>query len=441
MYAVAPLIERAVPLDPPAGDAAIDRTLKDAIKSLRGRRYAPPVTGIAAVRLPSDRAILDRLIESAKPNGWPAEEALAAATTILSRPLYIAPLPDSRQTVAPGRRVRQIALVVAITVDGEIWFGIARVNIEQTVGPKPWTHDSWIEVEWHTNLDTACDILETLYVEAPSHAGLPKLRCGWWVGGGRGTTVPADWKARIAGAGRVGGYDIEVFEALESRTELLHRVSNEQPACLIDWCAYTIGKPQAIVRRYQQTVLNGLYVPLDGVEKFDDALSLLRLNLRKRASALIETPEVIDLGPKTVKEAVEVAIRECGNLVFLDKAESSAKDSEFPRPDEVLAILRILDDVVNAWRLGKIGHDGFAGALIDRGVSGYRSGISDTARDEYRADYERSYNGKEIMLGPHIAKRVGAVTRILRIYWYVDTEAQTFVVGHVGCKLRDESNP
>jgi hypothetical protein len=44
------------------------------------------------------------------------------------------------------------------------------------------------------------------------------------------------------------------------------------------------------------------------------------------------------------------------------------------------------------------------------------------------------------MLGPHFAHDVGSPSEILRIYWYADPDERVFVIGHVGRKLRDDSN-
>jgi len=217
-------------------------------------------------------------------------------------------------------------------------------------------------------------------------------------------------------------------------------IANEQPACLIDWRAYTAGKPQAIISRYRRDVPGGLYVPLDEAGSIDDALTLLRRELRQRIVTTIEIPATAPYEPKTAIEAVEIAMKECTELVFLEEALSSAQKSQFPRPAKVLTYLRVMNDVVKAWRAEEIDSDGFSMAFASRGVSGYRSGISPTASQDYASDYTRIYRGEAITLGPHIANRVGPVTRILRIYWWTDKVDRTFVVGHVGCKLRDASN-
>ena len=76
-------------------------------------------------------------------------------------------------------------------------------------------------------------------------------------------------------------------------------------------------------------------------------------------------------------------------------------------------------------------------AAPEYGLSGYRPGISQTAATTYAADYIRRYGDREIMLGPHLARRVGPANQIMRIYWYVDAAERVVVVGHVGAHLRD----
>lgn len=143
--------------------------------------------------------------------------------------------------------------------------------------------------------------------------------------------------------------------------------------------------------------------------------------------------------PESIRHAVELAASMSAHLEFLPEAYSSATASEFKRPQQVLDDLRALDHVAGAWASGELA-GGFEGALVEAGISGFRSGISSTARNQYATDYERTYLGTTIVLGPHIARGVGAPSTIMRIYWYADHEARVLVVGHVGCKLRDDSN-
>lgn len=145
-------------------------------------------------------------------------------------------------------------------------------------------------------------------------------------------------------------------------------------------------------------------------------------------------------GPTTVGAAVEQAAVTCDYLEILPEALASARASEYPNPPQVLADLQSLNAVAAAWARDSLPTGGFEPALIERGVSGFRPGISITAKNQYAADYERSYENKTIMLGPHIAHGVGAVTAVMRIYWYRDNDNKILVVGHVGKKLRDDSN-
>jgi hypothetical protein len=73
-------------------------------------------------------------------------------------------------------------------------------------------------------------------------------------------------------------------------------------------------------------------------------------------------------------------------------------------------------------------------------VSCFRSGIGDTASGKHGEDYARTYDGKVIELGPHLRIGTKPLTGI-RIYWWVDFKQKTFVIGHVGAKLGDRSNP
>lgn len=142
--------------------------------------------------------------------------------------------------------------------------------------------------------------------------------------------------------------------------------------------------------------------------------------------------------PATVAEAVVAAEDSCAHLVFLPEAHASASASSYPDAGRVLSDLRALDRLASAWAAGSLGADPRTVAPAF-GLSGYRAGISWTAATRYTADYTRRYEGREIVLGPHLARGVGPANQIMRIYWWVDREAGRFVIGHVGAHLRDAS--
>ncbi len=144
--------------------------------------------------------------------------------------------------------------------------------------------------------------------------------------------------------------------------------------------------------------------------------------------------------PASVLDAVRIAEATCRNLVILPEALESARASQYDDPQQVLDDLRALEDLANSWQGGRL-TQGFKAAMAEHGITGYRDGVSTTALNKYGSDYARDYNGQRITLGPHLRRGTGAPNVILRIYWYNDEAARALVVGHVGPKLRDDSNP
>lgn len=67
-----------------------------------------------------------------------------------------------------------------------------------------------------------------------------------------------------------------------------------------------------------------------------------------------------------------------------------------------------------------------------------KNDISDTARQQFRADYEldieRNGTVERVLMGPHTD-----LSPRHRVYWYHDKEAARFVIGHIGDHLRDAS--
>lgn len=140
----------------------------------------------------------------------------------------------------------------------------------------------------------------------------------------------------------------------------------------------------------------------------------------------------------SVRDAVDIAAGRCTHLVFLQSAFESADESQFSNPQQVLDDLLLLDEIAGEWAAGAMAGD-FRTAFRGR-HEGFRSGISQIASTKFCQDYQISYDGKTVLMGPHLRRGVGAPATILRIYWVKDDEAQKLVVGHVGRKLRDDSN-
>lgn len=141
--------------------------------------------------------------------------------------------------------------------------------------------------------------------------------------------------------------------------------------------------------------------------------------------------------PATVAEAVEKAAERCPHLVFLPEALRSAQESNFASPQTVLDDLLVAGEVARLWAADNLDGD-FRAAFSSR-TSNYRTGVSESALNQYPGDYTRDYDGRRVVLGPHLRRGVGAANDILGIYWYCDAERRVFVVGHVGRHLRDDS--
>ena len=66
-------------------------------------------------------------------------------------------------------------------------------------------------------------------------------------------------------------------------------------------------------------------------------------------------------------------------------------------------------------------------------LSGFRDGISDTAKHRFSEDYAIDWNGETVYAEPHIA------CGDIRIHFYVDRARLQIVVAYVGRHLRDAS--
>lgn len=142
--------------------------------------------------------------------------------------------------------------------------------------------------------------------------------------------------------------------------------------------------------------------------------------------------------PATVLDAVNRAARHAEYTTFLPEAFDSADQSQYQDPSRVLDDLLLVEEIARDWATGELAagpHEAFK-----QRCSGYRDGIGQKASTQYAADYEREYQDERIMLGPHIRRGIGAVSAILRIYLYFDSTHHKILVGHVGRKLRDDSN-
>lgn len=141
---------------------------------------------------------------------------------------------------------------------------------------------------------------------------------------------------------------------------------------------------------------------------------------------------------------VEV-VRRAGDLphiVVLDTAIASARRWQFDRTGDVWTAFLRLERVAADWASGTL-RTSFTEAARRAGLD-WAGGISDTAAQKFAADYLREFEGRQIMLGPHL--RMSGGRQILRVYCHLDQvpgaagapPRRRVVVGHVGEHLRDQ---
>lgn len=141
--------------------------------------------------------------------------------------------------------------------------------------------------------------------------------------------------------------------------------------------------------------------------------------------------------PQSVLQAVEWAASRCTGLVILDEALDSARRATYRQPARVLKALLAMDGAVHAWQQGQL-EGGFRNAFAEQGLD-YSHSLSPSTLGRFPHEYERTYLGKRIVLGPHIRLGRGSPEACCRIYFYLDEEAGVCVVGHVGNHLSDRT--
>ena len=439
MFTLADLLDRPIRLTSTGGPIGQRRTAL--LNQLRGRTYRVPVKAQPAVRLPRDREVLGKLIDAALPQDMGSDAALDAAQALLIAS-------DRRIPVEAPPSSRRIGLLVAIEDQAAdlVRIGIASLTVDLASQKQAPPIDATLVASWSTDPDEVVGHLEDLWMAAVPAARAEArrhLRPAWWLGGSmsQDPTLPPQWADQLQAVAAVQGFALEVVQAPAMPT-MAKRVQGAPPEVLLEWSPYTRSeKAQRVIAGFRAVRPMAPVISIDE-QKFRDAAQLSRWHLaevQERRQNEIAAEELGEDAPGTVLDAVQKAKDEANCCVFLPDAAASAAASMFPSPPAVLTYLRNIERVVSMWRRGELQGKTFEQAFVEVGQPGYRAGISQTAAST--GDYNRVYKGRSITLGPHLARGVGPVTRILRIYWWVDQETRTFVIGHVGMKLRDRSNP
>ncbi len=151
-----------------------------------------------------------------------------------------------------------------------------------------------------------------------------------------------------------------------------------------------------------------------------------------------DEPE-LTAGPTSIRDALElVASEHPASLVVLEPALESAAETRYAQLERAGAALKAVGKVAQGWHDGDLGM-GFEEAFREHGFE-LRS-VGSVTQGRYPREYGRTYRGRRVLLGPHLALGDGGSTdTIFRIYWYLDEDLRTFVVGHVGRHLPDSTN-
>lgn len=243
-----------------------------------------------------------------------------------------------------------------------------------------------------------------------------------------GNRVPAERELQAIGA--AFGYNVELFGRPESNLgRAAQAIANRRDLVAI-WTGALPHRPDVVERLARECTTRGVAMLRLPSQSLPAMLDDLVVELHDYSP-----PEAAP--PQSMPEALELAKAGCPNLVFLADAESSARDSPFCRPSDVLGGVLAADEIVRRWRAGELANG--VHAALKQMPFRYGSDISQTAKTKYRSHYVVKYNGKEVMLGPHLKFGKKSPEFCARVYWYVDNERQTFVIGHFGRHLPDDT--
>jgi hypothetical protein len=145
--------------------------------------------------------------------------------------------------------------------------------------------------------------------------------------------------------------------------------------------------------------------------------------------------------PATVLDAVERVAAEAKSLRFAPRAFETAADSPFRRPGLVLKTLRQLDELSARFAAGDMGMS-LSQAAANLGITQYKQGVSELARTRYEKDYTFTYDGHELIVGPHVGLGSGSgAAFVARIYLHAheggDGLDRGLIVAVVGRHLPD----
>jgi hypothetical protein len=238
----------------------------------------------------------------------------------------------------------------------------------------------------------------------------------------------------------------ERLSALEARLATEQPEAEAPPPDFDDWLQGF--EQQLTAQAATEAARDELHTRLEelATERERDRRTIAELS-RLLAAADTETDgatpaqEAAEEPPATVLEAVERADAEAAHLRFAPRAFETAADSPFRRPGLVLKTLRQLDQLAAKFEAGEMGMS-LSQAAAGLGITQYKQGVSELARTRYEKDYTFTYEGHDLLVGPHVGLGSGSgAAFVARIYLHVEDGreglARGITVAVVGRHLPD----
>jgi hypothetical protein len=121
------------------------------------------------------------------------------------------------------------------------------------------------------------------------------------------------------------------------------------------------------------------------------------------------------------------------SIVFTDRAEESAEDSAFMRPDEVHEFFSSMHEIASGLAAGALARTPLPLLFQQHGFRSKHS--SDSSMRRFHRFYHMNFEDREVDLSLHVTLGSRNQNTCLSIHWWHDSERKRFVIGHCGKHL------